>query len=73
MLLLPNAEEVTKTILQDQVPLKIHSKAGAFMEIPLLASFTENIKFGIFFSNSITTFSAVLEIQYIFIGTYSQL
>ena len=40
-------EEVPMKIVQDQVPLKIHSKSGAFniiMEIPLKASATEHLK-----------------------------
>ena len=40
-------EEVPHKISKDQVPLKIHSKVGAFkniiMEIPLQASATENV------------------------------
>ena len=44
---LPVVEEVPMKIFQYQVPLKIYSKSGTFkntiMEIPLLASATENV------------------------------
>ena len=60
-------DEVPMKIVQDQVPLKIHLKSDSFenslMEIPLLASATNNIKFDIYSGTSIKIFSVALEIQ----------
>ena len=59
-------EKEPMKIVQDQVPLKIHSKSGAFeniiMEILLLASFTKNQKRYIFSGTSIIKLSVALEI-----------
>ena len=66
---------MSKNILQDQISLNIHAKAGVFkyiiMEITLKENVAEYIYIGVFCDTSIIIYSVALEIQYIFLDTSS--